>query len=110
MAKLTGLSDEAVRDAPGDRRGWPAGWRRSSGQLVVGQNIGLRPRLSAPRRSTDLARSTAVDTAELARLLLTGSAGPAGLVDLAHALGIEVGEHHRALPDARAAAAVFLAL
>ncbi len=108
VSKLTGLSDEMVRGAPAIAG--VAGEIEAflGGSVVVGHNLGFD--LGYLRREgIDLARVTALDTAELARLLLAG-AGPAGLADVARELGIEIGEHHRALPDARAAGRVFLEL
>ncbi len=111
IEQLTGVTNEAVRDAPklGEIA---ADLLRFIGEgPVVGQNIGFD--LAYLRRAGLRLEQPAIDTASFSRLLMPERAGAPekrGLPQLAAALGVEVGVHHRALPDARTAAAIFTAL
>ena len=107
VEQLTGVTNDAVRGAP---RLEEIGATLSDfigDTTIVGQNIGFD--LAHLRRGGVVFRAPAVDTAELSRILLPLRQAR-GLIDLANALGIEAGEHHRALSDARTAAAVFVGL
>lgn len=75
--------------------------------VVVGHNVGFD--LNYLNREQVRFEGKAVDTAAMARYLLPGLRGH-GLMEVANTLGIEAGAHHRALSDARTAAAVFVAL
>ncbi|MBK9545867.1 MAG: DEAD/DEAH box helicase family protein [Dehalococcoidia bacterium] len=75
--------------------------------VVVGHNIGFDLHFLA--REGIRVSPKAVDTAGLARYLLPALQGH-GLMEVAGALGVEAGDHHRALNDARTAAAVFVGL
>lgn len=104
---LTGVTDEAVRSAPHLSEVADELRRFVATGPVVGQNV---------RFDLDHLRSAGVslgvpwlDTAEFARMLLPLAHG-GGLMEIAAALGIEAGAHHRALSDARTAAAIFVAL
>lgn len=88
--KLASIRDELVRFV-GD-------------SVIVGHNIGFDLRYLAGEHVKLNAK--AVDTAELARYLLPTLRGH-GLAEVAGALGVEAINHHRALSDARTAAAVF---
>ncbi|MGE5596220.1 MAG: helicase C-terminal domain-containing protein [Hyphomicrobiales bacterium] len=107
VEQLTGVTNEAVANAPklecvADR------FREFVGNAtVVGQNVGFD--LAHLRRRGIALDVPAVDTAELSRLLMP-MAGSRGLMDLAAGLGVAAGVHHRALPDARTAAGIFVAL
>ncbi len=104
--KLTGITNEDVRGAPrfadianefaqfvGDR-------------AIVGQNVRFDLEfLAGAGLEFD---GPALDTLRLARVLFPE--GPGALADLAGELGIEAPVAHRALADARTAAAVFLEL
>mgnify|MGYP001202174103 CR=1 FL=1 len=74
------------------------------GSTVVGHNIGFDLHYLA--REGVRPRVAALDTAELSRYLAPGLRSH-GLADVARELGVEVAGHHRALSDARTAAAVF---
>jgi DNA polymerase III epsilon subunit-like protein len=107
VEQLTGVTNDHVRDAPrlldvaDDLR------RFVGAGPIVGQNVGFD--LGFLRREGVAFETPAIDTAQLSRLLMP-ERQPRNLVDLAAALGVEAGEHHRALPDARTAAAIFAAL
>jgi DNA polymerase-3 subunit epsilon/ATP-dependent DNA helicase DinG len=107
IEQFTGVTNEAVRNAPRLVSVAP-GLRQFIGRdPVVGHNIGFDLRCLA-REGVDLAVS-GLDTAQLSRYLMPGPESR-GLVDLAGLLGVEAGLHHRAVPDARTAAAIFTAL
>ena len=107
VQRLTGVTDEAVCDAP------PLS--EIAGQLVdfigadvvVGHNISFD--LGCLQREGVRLTTPSVDTAELSRLLMPSSQAR-GLIDLAATLGVAAEVHHRALADARTAAGVFNAL
>lgn len=107
VEQLTGVTNGHVRQAPplptiaGDLR------RFVGDDPVVGQNVGFD--LGFLRRGGVELGAFAIDTAHLSRILMP-ERQPRNLMDLAAALGVEAGEHHRALPDARTAAAIFAAL
>lgn len=104
---LTGVTNAAVSSAPGIA---DAGQRLlvfAGRDPIVGQNINFD--LGCLRREGIHLPSEGIDTAHLSRLLLPGRERR-GLVGLANSLGVEAGVHHRALPDARTAAAIFVAL
>ncbi|MEX2080131.1 MAG: exonuclease domain-containing protein, partial [Dehalococcoidia bacterium] len=108
IQQLTGISDEAVAQAPAlpDIAGQLRGFIGEG--PVIGHNV-----------SFDLAFLNAagvslgvpgVDTAELSRILMPDRQ-PRGLVELAATLGVEGGgAHHRAGSDASTSAAIFVAL
>jgi len=107
IEKLTGITNAAVRTAP--RLAVVADDLRSfvGPAAVVGQNVGFD--LGYLRREGIVFEGGSADTAALSRMILPARQGR-GLMDLAATLGVEAGEHHRALPDARMTAAVFVAL
>jgi DNA polymerase-3 subunit epsilon/ATP-dependent DNA helicase DinG len=107
VEKLTGITNEAVREAPSIGRVGPELQRFVGEDIVVGQNIGFD--LGYLRREGSPLDSGSLDTAELSRLLMP-SRQARGLMDLAEGLGVEPEPHHRALGDAKTAARVFLAL
>jgi predicted DnaQ family exonuclease/DinG family helicase len=107
IEQLTGVTNDAVRDAP-SLAAIGAELRAFAGTApIVGQNIAFD--LGYLRREGVPFSSPAIDTAELSRYLLPDRQAR-GLTDLAVSLGVEAGVHHRALPDAQTAAAVFVAL
>jgi DNA polymerase-3 subunit epsilon/ATP-dependent DNA helicase DinG len=111
IEQLTGVTNDAVRDAP--KLGEVASeLLRFVGEgPVVGQNIGFD--LAYLRREGLKLEAPAIDTASLSRILLPERENvrdKRGLMSLAAALGVEAGVHHRALPDAQTAAAIFVAL
>ncbi len=107
IEQLTGVTNAAVRAAPALGT-VAAELKRFAGELpIVGQNVGFD--LNCLRREGVQFPAAGIDTAEFSRYLLPEKQAR-GLVDLAVSLGIDPGVHHRALPDARTAAAVFVAL
>jgi len=107
IERLTGITNSAVRTAPtlpdvaDDLRSFVGS------SVVVGQNVGFD--LGYLRREGIIFDCGAADTAALSRIILPARQAR-GLIELATTLGVEAGEHHRALPDARTTAAVFVAL
>lgn len=105
--RLTGITAAEVRGAPAlddvadELRGFVGG------EPVVGQNVGFD--LAFLRREAIVFEGGAFDTASMSRFLIPGRQSR-GLMDLAATLGVEAGDHHRALADARTAAAIFVAL
>lgn len=107
IESMTGVTTAMVRDAPPLGEIAPRLIEFIAEGPVVGQNVGFD--LGYLRRAGVALDVPAFDTARLSRILLP-QLGTRGLADLAQALGIEVGEVHRALPDAELAAQVFLQL
>jgi predicted DnaQ family exonuclease/DinG family helicase len=107
IEQLTGITNDAVAAAPSLSEVADDLVRFVGQGPVVGQNVGFD--LGYLRREGVYLAAPAVDTAELSRLLMPDRQ-PRGLLGLASALEVEAGEHHRALPDAHTAAAVFSAL
>ncbi|MBI2764616.1 MAG: 3'-5' exoribonuclease [Chloroflexi bacterium] len=107
VEQLTGISNAAVACAPKLAEVAPQLRAFVAGDVIVGQNV--RFDVGHLRRAGIDMGAPAVDTTELSRLLMPDRQ-PRGLMDLAAALGVEAGEHHRALPDARTAADIFVAL
>ncbi len=108
VARLTGITDDDVALAPrieeviGELRAF------IGDGPIVGQNI--RFDLGHLRREGVLLEGVPqVDTVVLSRHLIP-ERQPRNLEELAAHLGVEAGTYHRALPDARTAAAVFSAL
>ncbi|HEY5475096.1 MAG TPA: helicase C-terminal domain-containing protein [Tepidiformaceae bacterium] len=107
VENLTGITNEAVRDAPSISRVGLDLKRFVADDLIIGQNIGFD--LGYLRREGVPLDAGSVDTAELSRLLMPLRQAR-GLMDLAETLGVEPEPHHRALADAKTTARVFLAL
>lgn len=107
IEKLTGVTNAAVSGAPRAKDAMPGLMDFVGNAVVVGQNINFD--LSYLRREGGTLGQESIDTAELSRILMPARQ-PRNLVDLAASLGVEAPVHHRALPDARTAAAVFVAL
>ncbi|HET7737431.1 MAG TPA: exonuclease domain-containing protein, partial [Tepidiformaceae bacterium] len=107
VQEITGIRDTDVAQAP--MVGEIADALRAfvAGATIVGHNVGFD--LAFLRRAGLPFDTPAIDTAELSRVLMPDKS-PRGLMELAAALGTLAEEHHRALPDARTAARVFLAL
>lgn len=108
VARLTGITDADVAGAP-PIQDVAAEVRRFIGDgPVVGQNV--RFDLGYLRREGVLVETVPqVDTVVLSRHLIP-ERQPRNLEELSAHLGVEVETYHRALPDARTAAAVFAAL
>ena len=107
IERFTGVTNEMTARAP-KLASVRMELERFVGQsVVVGHNIGFDLHYLG-REGVKLAPK-AVDTAGLARYLLPTLQGH-GLMEVAAELGIEPGDHHRALADARTAAAVFVGL
>jgi DNA polymerase-3 subunit epsilon/ATP-dependent DNA helicase DinG len=107
VEELTGVTNAAVRQAPRLLSVADDFLRFLGEDPVVGQNISFD--LGCLRREGLNLRSPAIDTAHLSRILMPGRR-PRGLMDLADELQVAAGVHHRALPDARTAADIFVAL
>ncbi|MGH2634090.1 MAG: 3'-5' exonuclease, partial [Tepidiformaceae bacterium] len=107
IEQLTGVTNEAVRGARRVKDIMPDLLRFIGNDPIVGQNINFD--LSYLRREGVALGARCIDTAELSRILMPARQ-PRNLIDLAISLGVEAPVHHRALPDARTAAAVFVAL
>lgn len=107
IERFTGITNEMTARAPRLASIKPELERFIGESVVVGHNVGFDLRYLAGEQVR--LRARAVDTAELARYLLPTLRGH-GLLEVAGALGIEMGDHHRALSDARTAAAVFTGL
>lgn len=107
VQQLTGVTDEAVAGAP-DLSCVADGLRAFIGDApIVGQNIGFD--LAYLRQGGIELPVRAIDLVELSRYLLP-FAGGRGLMQLAEALGVTPGSHHRALADAQTAADIFVAM
>ena len=107
IERFTGVTNEMTARAPKLASIRMELERFLGDSVVVGHNIGFD--LHYLGREGVRLTPKAVDTAGLARYLLP-TLGGHGLMDVATALNIEAGEHHRALNDARTAAAVFVGL
>jgi DNA polymerase-3 subunit epsilon/ATP-dependent DNA helicase DinG len=107
IERFTGVTNEMTARAPKLASIRPELERFVGDSVIVGHNIGFDLRYLAGEQVK--LKPRAVDTAEMARYLLPTLRGH-GLMEVAGALGIEAGEHHRALSDARTAAAVFAGL
>lgn len=113
VAHLTGLTDRALRHAPGVE----VALRRFStfvgDAVLVAHNarfdVGFVNRELGRIRGHSLA-TTVIDTVPLARTLLAGRVERTSLASLAFFFGVSVRPCHRALPDAQATAEVFLRL
>ena len=107
IERFTGVTNEMTARAPKLASIRPEIERFVGDSVVVGHNIGFD--LHYLGREGVRMTPKAVDTAGLARYLLPTLQGH-GLMEVAGALGIVAADHHRALNDARTAAAVFVGL
>ena len=107
IENLTGVTNEAVRNAPRLSTIADQIQRFIGDAVLVGQNIGFD--IACLRREGVTLNVEAIDTAHFSRLLLPGRNGR-GLMAVAEELGVEPGVHHRALTDAQTAADIFVAL
>ncbi|MGE0598080.1 MAG: helicase C-terminal domain-containing protein [Dehalococcoidia bacterium] len=107
IERFTGVTNEMTARGPKIASVRPELERFVGKSVVVGHNVGFD--LNYLRKEGVQLTAKAVDTAGLARYLLPTLQGH-GLMEVAGALGIEAGDHHRALSDARTAAAVFVGL
>ncbi|MGE3076798.1 MAG: helicase C-terminal domain-containing protein [Dehalococcoidia bacterium] len=107
IERFTGVTNEMTARGPKLASVRPELERFVGKSIVVGHNVGFD--LNYLRKEGVQLTAKAVDTAGLARYLLPTLQGH-GLMEVAGALGIEAGDHHRALSDARTAAAVFVGL
>jgi DNA polymerase III epsilon subunit family exonuclease len=110
---ITGIRDEDLRDAPGITAATRAFLAFVGDATLVAHNA----RFDTSFLDRQLERLTgrrlaapALDTAALARRLLTGRLRKVGLASLAHFYGTSVAPCHRALPDAQATAEVLVRL
>ena len=104
---MTSIRDEDVLDAPPPAQAVSEFAVFAGGRPLVGHNVafdlGFLMEAGAPMPGPSL------DTYELASVLLPTS-DRLDLASLAAALGVELDQHHRALPDAEATAGVMRAL
>jgi len=107
IERFTGVTNEMTARAPRLASIRPELERFVGESLIIGHNVGFD--LHYLKREGVALSGRGVDTAGLARYLVPALPGH-GLMEVAGALGIEPSEHHRALNDARTAAAVFVAL
>lgn len=107
IERFTGVTNEMTARAPKLASIRPEIERFVGDSVVVGHNIGFD--LHYLGREGVRMTPKAVDTAGLARYLLPTLQGH-GLMEVAGALGVVAADHHRALNDARTAAAVFVGL
>ena len=113
VRRLTGLSDDALRRAPGVRtaiRGFSA---FAGPSVLIAHNarfdVGFVNR-ELERMTGKRLAATVIDTVPLARNLLQRRVQRTSLASLAYFFGVSVRPCHRALPDAQATAEVFLRL
>ncbi len=107
IERFTGVTNEMTARAPRLASIRAELERFVGGSTVIGHNIGFDLRYLAGEKVNLAVR--AIDTAEMARYLLPALRGH-GLAEVASSLGLEAVDHHRALSDARTAAAVFTGL
>lgn len=107
IQQLTGITDQDVAHAPPLAAVRAQLLRFVGRHPVVGHNVGFD--LAFLRRQGMLREQPYVDTFEWASILMPHAARYS-LARLAEELEIEVPEHHRALADAEATRALFLAL
>ena len=107
IENLTGVTNDAVRDAPRLATISDQIQRFIGEAVLVGQNIGFD--IACLRREGIPLAVQSIDTAHFSRLLLPGRNGR-GLMAVAGELGVAPGVHHRALTDAQTAADIFVAL
>jgi DNA polymerase-3 subunit epsilon len=113
VARLTGLHESELRQAPGARR-VVGRFREFAGEaLLVAHNAGFDRRFLEAQLVRDHGRRLAeppLCTAALARRLLEGRARRVSLGSLAHFFGVSTQPCHRALPDAEATAEILVRL
>jgi DNA polymerase III epsilon subunit family exonuclease len=113
VRRLTGLSDDELRRAPGVRMALRRFAVFTGPAVLVAHNarfdVGFVNR-ELERMTGKRLAAAAVDTVPLARNLLGRRVERTSLASLAHFFGTSVRPCHRALPDAQATAEVFLRL
>jgi DNA polymerase III epsilon subunit family exonuclease len=113
VRRITGLSDEELRRAPGVRVALRRFSAFAGGAVLVAHNarfdVGFVNR-ELERMTGKRLAATVIDTVPLARNMLQGRVQRTSLATLAHFFGVSVRPCHRALPDAQATAEVFLRL
>jgi predicted DnaQ family exonuclease/DinG family helicase len=107
IQQLTGITPDDVRNAPPLFEVLPGLSRFVGNQPIVGHNVGFD--LGFLRRRGHFQAQAGIDTFELAGILLPHAARYS-LGILAETLGITLPATHRALDDARATHALFIAL
>lgn len=108
ITRLTGITEDDVRDAGNIREVLPPFLDFVAGYTVVGQNIGFD--VSFLRMAAGAGNfGSPVDTCELARILLPMLSSHS-LDSLIEFFSLTEEDRHRALPDARVTARVFLRL
>ncbi|MBU0704417.1 MAG: DEAD/DEAH box helicase family protein, partial [Chloroflexi bacterium] len=107
ITELTGIRDDDVASAPGLHDVLPRLARFAGQWPIVGHSVGFD--LAFLRRHSQLLENKGLDTFELAGILLP-HAERYSLGALAHLVGIELEQAHRALDDAQATHHLFRAL
>jgi DNA polymerase III epsilon subunit family exonuclease len=113
VRRLTGLSDDALRGAPGVRTAIRRFSAFAGPSVLIAHNarfdVGFVNR-ELERMTGKRIAATVIDTVPLARNLLQRRVQRTSLGSLAYFFGVSVRPCHRALPDAQATAEVFLRL
>ncbi len=113
VRRLTGLSDDALRRAPGVRTAIQRFSAFAGSSVLIAHNarfdVGFVNR-ELERMTGKRLAATVIDTVPLARNLLARRVQRTSLASLAYFFGVSVRPCHRALPDAQATAEVFLRL
>jgi DNA polymerase III epsilon subunit family exonuclease len=113
IRRLTGLTDDALRRAPGVRVALTRFSAFAGESVLVAHNarfdVGFVNR-ELERMTGKRLAATVIDTVPLARNLLHGRVQRTSLASLSYYFGVSVRPCHRALPDAQATAEVFLRL
>ncbi len=113
VRRLTGLSDDALRSAPGVRTAIRQFSAFAGRSVLIAHNarfdVGFVNR-ELERMTGKRLAATVIDTVPLARNLLQRRVRRTSLASLAYFFGVSARPCHRALPDAQATAEVFLRL
>ena len=109
VARLTGITDRMVADAPPISEVLPLFERFVEGSVLVGHNVHFDCSFVTAAREGLPLPNPVLDTLKLARCLVPGL-GRYRLSSLASHFGVRAMPNHRALSDAAATAGVFLKL
>ncbi len=113
VRRLTGLSDDALRQAPGVRTAIQRFSAFADSSVLIAHNARFDVwfvNRELERMTGKRLAATVIDTVPLARNLLGRRVQRTNLGSLAYFFGVSVRPCHRALPDAEATAEVFLRL
>lgn len=110
IVKLTGITDEMLKDAPDIGQVLPQFLEFAGNSVLVAHNAGFDVgfiRINAKRLGCKAVNNTVLDTLELARCLLP-QLNKHKLNLVAEEMGVELNGHHRAVNDAQATAEIFM--